>query len=348
MSDELPREADELDGVAPPGTRATPIIGHAAAQAELAQIMGQGRLPGAVLLSGPQGIGKATLAFALARDILIRTGDEDRHRVDEQVSAGSHPNLFVLRRSPKEGRGFYTVIRVEEVRELREKLRQTRGRAGWRVAIIDSIDDCNASAANAMLKTLEEPPPETVFLLVSHRPGMLLPTIRSRCVSIPMRPLDDDDVRTVVTAQRPDVSAEALARAVALAEGRPRRAFEALALGKAEGLVALGEWLRDPARGPSARTLAIGDAITNDSQGAEMGFARDLVNGWLAAEAREAAIAGTATRARLASANELWEKAQALFADAEELNLDARQTLVAVLDAIRAHALRSASLAESR
>ncbi len=110
----------------------------------------------------------------------------------------------------------------------------------------------------------------------------------------------------------------------------------------------LSDWLRDPGRGASARTLMIGDAIANDSQGAEMGFARDLVNGWLAAEAREAAVAGPGARARLASANELWEKAQALFADAEELNLDARQTLVAVLDAIRAHVLRSASFAESR
>lgn len=342
MSDS-PREADQLEGVVLPEQNLSPVAGHRAAQTQLEEILAAGRLPGAIMLSGPQGIGKATLAFALARRILTMTADEDAHRVDDQVAAGVHPNLFVLRRQPREGKGFYTVIRVDEVRELREDIRMTRGRAGHRVAVVDAIDDCNASAANAMLKTLEEPPPETTFLLVSHRPGLLLPTIRSRCLHIPMRPLNDAEVREVLAGQQPG---GALDHAVALAEGRPRRGFEALGLAEEGALSALRRWLEAPGAAPTAAHLAIADALVAESGGAETGFARDMIDGWLVAEARAAAIAGPAARGRLASANELWDKAHLLFADQESLNLDARQTLVAVFDAIRSHAQKTAPAAE--
>jgi len=339
------READQLDGTVIPEQNLAPVMGHEAAQTHLAGILAAERLPGAILLHGPAGIGKATLAFQFARQILRRTGDEDAHRVDEQVTAGSHPNFFVLRRQPKEGRGFYTVIRVDEVRELRERLHQTRGRSGHRVAVVDAIDDCNPNAANALLKTLEEPPPQTLFLLVSHRPGLLLPTIKSRCLGIAVRPLADVDVRTVLAGQRPDAGA-ALDRAVELAEGRPRRGFEALALSADGALTALRNWLKAPDAGRSAAHLGIADALIAEAGGAETSFAREIIIDWLAAEAHAAAVGGPAARRRLASANDLWDKAHALFADTDELNLDARQTLIAILDAIRAHAIKQASLAE--
>lgn len=343
MTDTPIREAGQLAGVVLPEQNLLPVVGHGAAHAQLEEILAAGRLPGAIMLSGPQGIGKATLAFALARRILAMTGDEDAHRVDEQVVAGAHPNLFVLRRQPRDGKGFYTVIRVDEVRQLRDDIRMTRGRAGHRVAIVDPIDDCNASAANAMLKTLEEPPPETTFLLVSHRPGLLLPTIRSRCLHIPMRPLAEAEVRQVLASQQPDA---ALDHAVALAGGRPRRGFEALALEEEGALAALRRWLEAPGRAPAAAHLAIADALVAEAGVAETGFARDMIDSWMAAEARAAAIAGSSERGRLASANELWDKAHLLFADQESLNLDARQTLVAVFDAIRSHAQKTVSAAE--
>jgi DNA polymerase-3 subunit delta' len=294
-----------------------------------------------VLLHGPKGIGKATLAFALARDILAETGDEGSARVAEQVASGGHPNLFVLRRRAKDNGGFYTVIRVEEIRSLRERMRHTRGRVGHRVAIVDAIDDCNPNAANALLKLLEEPPPDTVFLLVSHRPGQLLPTIRSRCHLHALRPIADDDVRAVLAAAGV-AAGDTVDRAVRLAGGRPRHAFEALALEEGGALSALSDWLADPTAARTATHLALADALGGDWRRPEAAFARELVTSWLAAEGRSAALSGTVGRGRLASDGELWEKAQALFTDTELLNLDPRQTLVAVFDMILEHARRHA------
>jgi DNA polymerase-3 subunit delta' len=330
------REPDQLVGVPLPEHRRH-LFGHEAARARLAEQIETRRLPGGILIHGPRGIGKATLAFHMARQIFAATGDENPERVDEQVAAGGHPNLFVLRRLPRETRGFYTVIRVEEMRAMREDIRMTRGRTGHRVAIIDAVDDCNASSANALLKILEEPPPETLFLLISHRPGQLLPTIRSRCQSLALRPLAADDVASVLRADVPAVEPGALARAVELAHGRPRRGFEALAMGEGSGLTTLASWLADPVGAGVGTELALADALAANPDSAEASFARDAILDWIAAEARQAALGEAGGWRHLASANELWDKANTLFSEADSLNLDARQTLVSILDAIRAH-----------
>jgi DNA polymerase-3 subunit delta' len=337
------READQIAGVEPPEF-SPGLHGHDAAMTALHSQISGGRLPSGIMVHGPLGIGKATLAFRLARDIFTATGDEEAHRVDEQIRAGAHPNLFVLRKAPRDTKGFYTAIRVEEVRALRDRLHHTRGRAGHRVAIVDAIDDANASAANALLKILEEPPPDTVFLLISHRPGGLLPTIRSRCHQVALRPLADAHVRAVLTEGGGDPTR--IGDAVALAEGRPRRGFEALQLADGAAIAALRNWLADPASAPMGSQIALADALGMERDGAAARFARDLVRERIAAEARAAAMAGPGARSRLASAAELWEKATSLFADADSLNLDFRQTLVAVFDAMRTHFSRSA--AESR
>ncbi len=330
MSDDELREPDQLEGVPLPEMR-TGTIGHEAARANVAAALDAGRLPGGLLLHGPRGIGKATLAFDLARLIFSRTGDESEAHVAAQVAAGGYPNLRVLRKVPREtGKGFYTAIRVEDVRSLIGEAHLTRGRAGFRIVIVDSIDDCNPSSANAMLKILEEPPPETLFILVSHRPGGLLPTIRSRCRSIALRPIGDADVRRVLG------EGEGIDHAVALARGRPRRAYEALALGDNPALGPLRAWLEAPAGGGAGAYLGTAETLGGDRAGAAFAFGRDVLTDWIAREAKTAAIGRNAPR--LASAQGLWDKATALFADAEEYNLDARQTLISVMDAIRRHA----------
>ncbi|WP_240549693.1 AAA family ATPase [Devosia salina] len=320
-------------------------MGHDTARAAILAQLEEHRLPGAIMLHGPQGIGKATLAFELATAILIATGDEEPVRVREQVAALSHPNLSVLRRRLKDSKGYYSVIRVEDVRDLRESLHHTRGRAGHRIAILDSIDDCNPSAANALLKTLEEPPADTTFFLISHRPGQLLPTIRSRCHNLALRPLADDLVARVVSQSLPDLDQATLDRAIQLAGGRPRRAFETLSLAENSPVGALLLWLRQPDAAPIAAELQLADALGSDPQGADMSFAREILNDWLAGEMRDAAMQPGGRR-RLASATELWEKAGALLGEADSVNLDMKQTLVVIFDAIRKHCALIANPAE--
>ncbi|KQX42659.1 hypothetical protein ASD04_01435 [Devosia sp. Root436] len=335
-------DPDALEDIALPERRQR-VRGHDRPRAAILGQLAERRLPGAILLHGPQGIGKATFAFEMAAAILTATGDEAAHRVEEQVGAMSHPNLFLLRRRPRDTKGYYTVIRVEDVRELRDSLHHTRGRAGYRVAIVDSIDDCNPSAANALLKTLEEPPADTIFLLVSHRPGQLLPTIKSRCHNLALRPVGPDAVRAVLLEHDPSLGQAELDRAVALAGGRPRRAFETLALAPESALGALQAWLSDPARHPAAVAMQLADALGADTQSTELSFAREMLDDWMADEARNAAMQARG-RMRLASANELWDKAHALFAEADDINLDMKQTLVAIFDAIRKHAAMTASV----
>jgi DNA polymerase III subunit delta' len=339
------REPDQLPGVPPPEIQSD-VVGHRQVWETLGSLLEGGRLPGGILLHGPQGIGKATLAFQAARQIFARTGDEDPALVAEQVAAGGYPNLRVLRKAPRDtGKGFHAAIRVEEVRELIDRLHKTRGRAGHRVVVVDAIDDCNTSSANALLKILEEPPPETLFLLISHRPGQLLPTIRSRCQSLAMRPLADAEVRQVLEGARPEAERPNIEAAVELAGGRPRRGFEALLLADAEALTSLRQWLAAPTAQPVATQLAIADKLAVDRDGAQARFARDIILGWLAEEARTAA-GDALQRSRLASATELWDKALALFEDTDTYNLDARQTLITLFDAIRRHVQSHVSLSE--
>jgi DNA polymerase-3 subunit delta' len=334
------REPDQLDGVPLPETR-TGVVGHDTARSSIMATLDASRLPGAILLHGPRGVGKATLAFDIARTVFARTGDESPAHVAAQMAAGSYPNLRLLRKAPRDtGKGFYTAIRVEEVRGLIEESRMTRGRAGFRIVVVDAIDDCNPSSANALLKILEEPPSETLFILISHRPGGLLPTIRSRCHAIALRPLSD--------AQVGDIIGDRLGagEAIALASGIPRRAFEALAMGENKGLATLQGWLRAPGSGAATVYLGAADLLAAEKDGAAYAFGRQMLLDWIAREARDAAqLRG---KPRLVSASELWEKANALFADADEYNLDARQTLISILDAIRRHAQSHLSVAETR
>jgi DNA polymerase III subunit delta' len=160
-----------------------------------------------------------------------------------------------------------------------------------------------------------------------------------------MRPIDDASVGAVLAETIPETSQADLALAIGLAQGHPRRGFEALALGGEGPLAALRSWLTHPLGSKAAAHLAIADALGSGGFDATALFARDLIFEWCANESRNAALSGD--RPRLASANALWDKAQALFTETESLNLDLRQSFTILLDLIRSHLRATAPASES-
>lgn len=181
------------------------LFGHRAVEAILAGALASGRVHHAWLLSGPRGIGKATLAYRFARAALAEPAERDPSGTSltiapettaaRQVRALSHPGLLLIRRPYDiKAKRFATSIPVDEVRRLRSFLSHRAAGDGWRVVIVDEANELNVNAANALLKSLEEPPQRTVFLLVSSAPGQLVPTIRSRCRALAFSPLDREDL----------------------------------------------------------------------------------------------------------------------------------------------------------
>jgi DNA polymerase-3 subunit delta' len=226
-------DLDQEPGAAHP-RETTAFTGHDAAEAALAEAFAGGRMHHAWLLAGPRGVGKATLAYRFARVALAarRTGPRPfdvapDDPVARRIAQLSHGDLFVLRRGLNERGKPRSEITVDDARGLAAFLALKPAEGGWRVAIVDAADELNRNAANAILKTLEEPPPRTVLLLVAHAPGALLPTIRSRCRRLDLRPLSDEAVRSAVAS----AGAEHDEAAERFASGRPGRAIALAAAG---------------------------------------------------------------------------------------------------------------------
>ena len=212
------------------------ILGHDRAVGEFRSAWDSRALHHAWLLAGPRGVGKATFALAAARRILADAagppcdenglGSPDDHAMVRLIAAGSHPDMRWLERLPREkGEGLARNISVKQVRELGEFLGMTPALSSWRVIVIDTVDELEPAAANALLKMLEEPPANTIFLLVSHAPGRLLPTIRSRCRRLGFNLLGYDAMTSVLEACLPETPASERASLVPLAGGSVGRAL---------------------------------------------------------------------------------------------------------------------------
>ena len=235
----VPVGPDRLEGFSSP-REVDRLFGHAAAEREFADALSSGRMHHAWLIVGPEGIGKATLAYRLARSVLAEGEDvTPEHAAFRKVAALSHPNLLLIRRSWVEKSKRYSQwIGVDEVRRLRAFLGHSAGEDGWRVVIVDRADELNQNAANALLKALEEPPPKTLFLLISCAEGRLPVTIRSRARTLRVAALGGKDVERAVRAalERDGHQADAktLAAALALSQGSVRRALELIGSGGIE------------------------------------------------------------------------------------------------------------------
>lgn len=193
------------------------------------------------LLAGTRGLGKASFAKAAATRLLAEAAgppiDGDGldtppdHPTAHLIAAGSHPDYrFLERILNKTGSALQRNISVDQVRELGDLFAVTPAMSPWRAVVIDSADDLEPSAANALLKMLEEPPANCVFLLVSHVPGRLLPTIRSRCRTLEFQPLGDDVMASVLGQQLPAANPGKVAELVQRAGGSPGRALADAAL----------------------------------------------------------------------------------------------------------------------
>src|SRR5918993_1736585 len=234
-------EPDRFEG-APHPREQFAFFGHREGEGAFLEGLRSARLHHAWLIGGPQGIGKATLAYRVARAILDpgKSRDPGLRSLDvspdspasRQVAALSHPNLAVLRRAPAtDKKEASSTIPVDAVRRALSMFSSTAADGGYRVCIVDSAEDLTIASANALLKVIEEPPPRSVFLIVSHAPQRVLATIRSRCRRLLLRPLNREAVRAAIDGLGPPwaaTSPDVLDHALELGEGSVRRTLEML------------------------------------------------------------------------------------------------------------------------
>ncbi|GLK71471.1 DNA polymerase III subunit delta' [Ancylobacter dichloromethanicus] len=344
MKDAAPLEGDRF-GTAPAPRETAHLIGHEEAQAMVRTAWDAGRLPHALLLGGAEGIGKATLAYTIARFVLSG-GAAPAHAIDvdpghpaaRQVAALSHPDLLVLRRTPNDAGKLPSMIPAETVRRVRSFFGSTAALGGWRVCIVDTLDEMNAQGANALLKTLEEPPTRSLFLLVSHAPGRLLPTIRSRCRMVPLRALTVAQVVEALETLSVNLPALDRSRFPEAAEASGGSVREALALLEGDGLAVRNatKVLLDALSEVEPKALhALGERLQGDRGGALASFV-GTVEGWISDHATGRRQTASVRLARLP---EVWEKVRRAAVDAEVYNLD-RKTLVFRIFASLNEALR--------
>lgn len=334
--------------------RANPLlVGHDGPVAELARALKSGRLPHAWLIWGPRGVGKATLAFRFARHVLAGRAGEDGlsldpgHPVFRRVASGGHADLLTIERGYDEKRERRrSEIVVDDVRRIGDFVHLTAAEGGWRVIVVDSVDEMNRNAANALLKVLEEPPAHTLLLLVSHAPGGLLPTIRSRCRRLGLGPLPEAVVGELLRRYRPDLPAEDAAVLARLGEGSIGRALELAEQGGLELYRQVGGLLMNLPKLDTQGVHAMAEKFGRSGGETAFRTAADLLVWWLGRMIRTGATGVTpaevvpgeaAAMNRLLQGRsldrwlELWEKTSGLFARTESVNLDRRQVWVAAL-----------------
>ena len=326
------------------------LFGHREAELALLNAYRSGRIPHAWLLGGPQGIGKATLAYRTARFVLAHRDPllpsvqraetlwvDPTEPVARHVASGAHGGLLTLERTLNDKGVMRTVITVDETRETISFFGSTAAVEGWRVCIVDTVDELNPNAANALLKILEEPPQQSLFLLVSHSPARVLPTIQSRCRKLPLRPLSPEDV-VRAAAEAAEISADdpALAEAAAASEGSVARALTLLggdALKLHQRTASLLAKLPDV----DARELhALGDALGTSDRVALSAFV-DSVDRWCGERLRM--DDPNANLPRLARLAEVWEKIVRIARDTQDYNLE-RKPLVFTVFGMLAEATR--------
>jgi DNA polymerase-3 subunit delta' len=245
------------------------FLGNESARDALAAAMASGVLHHAWLIAGPEGVGKGAFARAAAARMLAEASEPQKlspgwevpetTQTAHLIAAGAHPDYRALVRLPKDAAkpedALARSITIAQVRSLQPLFATKPSLSGRRVIVIDSIDDLERGGANALLKNLEEPPAGTIFLLVSHAPGQLLPTIRSRCRLLRFEALAAEQVAGILRSEIPQASASEIDALVRAGEGSPGRAlgFAGLDLAALEGDMATLAETGDPSNAVRSR-----------------------------------------------------------------------------------------------
>lgn len=337
-----PREQyDTLPGIAA-AVLTRRLLGHDEQLALLANSYRVGRLHHALLFQGPRGIGKATLALQFAQHLIgnPRAADapETLRLLDQessdfrQLANGTHLQVLHLSRpfDPKAEK-FKTVLTVDEIRRIAHFLSRTSTDASYRIIIIDPADDMNTAAANALLKNLEEPPARTVFILIHHGLGQLLPTVRSRCQVLTLHALERDDLRAAMQsliAGNEAVSDEALA----LSQGSVRRALALTAFGGLE-IIRMANHLVEAREFDAVKAAKLADAMTG--RDAEIQY--HLLTGHLLSKiSASASVSASLNKPRRASdMSQLFSNTAQEVREAEIYNLDRKQTVFGLISALQ-------------
>lgn len=330
-----PEQWDLLEDVPEP-SETQALHGHGEAAASLLAAHRAGRLPHGLILGGPRGIGKATLAFHLARHLLAFPRCEEApdtfapidpaSALFRQVASGAHPSVLHLTRPFNERtKTFKTVLTVDEVRRVGHFLARTAHDGGYRVVIVDPADDMNVGAANALLKSLEEPPPRTVFMLVAHAPARLLPTLRSRSRLVRLAALDESALTRALAPLGAGQPEQALLHA---AGGSVRQALLLMRHGGIEIAQSFLALMEKPAFDPLA-ALKLADSVTGKGRDAAFTLLREESLNLLTERAAQAAQARELVRAdRMARA---FGTIQEELQTASAFNLDRKQQTMALL-----------------
>lgn len=296
------------------------MIGHEDAAKAFLEAWRAGRLHHAWLLAGPQGMGKASFAARAARFLATHGRAGNGHAIglddpgdaaaDRLVEAGNHPEIILLARQPKDkSKELARNITIDQVRGVIRRLHLSLSMGDWRVIVVDAVDDLETDGANALLKTLEEPPAQTLFLLVSHSPGRLLPTIRSRCRIARFQPVDRDAMAAWLHGQRPMLDL-AEVRAIAGASGGVPG--KALALIDSDVAAMEKKLLAIAASGDPGNRLreALAREVGGTSNRTRLELVIDIVPGLLAQLARERPVA------EIAPVLAQWDRVQRTVRDA--------------------------------
>lgn len=331
-------------------------IGHESAERAIKEAFDAGRMHHALLISGPPGVGKATFAYRVARFVLSGGKSPEMDGlaiapdtgVFRRVASGGHADLRILERQAGK-----TQIAVDDVRDVVSFSRLTPAESDWRVVIVDKADHLNRSSANALLKILEEPPARSLFMILADAPGGVLPTIRSRCQILPLRPLRPDQVAEILRRRRPELDDREAAAISVLAEGAAGQAMAYADAGALDLYAMLVDVIGEPNPENVGPVIALADKV--GGRGAEDAYKvfRTLVDWWfkrwIGAIARgrepDAAMAGEAAAfaacrqrgAGLETWIRLWENLNAQLAGTDPpRNLDKRQAVVGAFLALRA------------